>query len=150
MQILKTHGLNITSLKVLLKAVENSVDLMAITVRYDDPALVSSGLMRNLKQGGAEHKFLKSHKLYSIVFINYSPDTYTVLVRTKEQKLYSYNKLKSEYGSRLKALESALFDHITQPVQPIELLSRDNRPGPVVNIPVPEEPLDYNFNSQDE
>ena len=36
MQILKNHGLNITSLRVLLKAVENSVDLMAITVKYDD------------------------------------------------------------------------------------------------------------------
>lgn len=150
MQILKNHGLNITSLNVLLKAVENTVDLMAITIKYDDPALVSAGLMRSLKQGGAEHKFLKNHKLYSIVFITYKSDTYTVLIRTREQKLYSYNELKSVCGSRLKALELALYKHITEPVEPIELLSRTNKPGPVANIPMPEEPLDYNFNTQDE
>lgn len=149
MQILKNHGLNITSLRVLLKAVENSVDLMAITVKYDDPALVSAGLMRNLKQGGAEHKFLKNHKLYSIVFISYKSDTYSVLIRSRDQKLYSYNELKSVCGSRMKALEMALFKHITEPSDPMELMSRANKPDPVPNIPMPEEPLDYEFNTQD-
>lgn len=146
MQVLKKHGLNITSLKVLLKAVERSADLLTITVRYEDNSLVSPGLMQNnIKQGGAEHKFLKNNKIYSLVFITYSPDTWTVLLRTKDLRLYCYNMLKAEFSNKERALEEALLRHIVSPNAPIELLSRDNRLNSTQPISVPEEPLDYTF-----
>lgn len=146
MQVLKKHGLNITSLKVLLKAVEKSADLSTISVRYEDNSLVSPGLMQNnIKQGGTEHKFLKNNKIYSLVFITYSPDTWTVLLRTKDLRLYCYNMPKAEFSNRERALEEALLRHIVSPNTPIELLSRDNRLNTVQSISVPEEPLDYTF-----
>jgi hypothetical protein len=39
----------------------------------------------------------------------------------------------------------SLYKHLTNSEKPIELLSRDGRPGPASNIPMPEEPLDYDF-----
>ncbi len=121
MQILKSHGLNLMAFNNLFQASVKNIDQMSISISYDDKQPVSVGMMRSIKVNSAEHKFLKRKNIYSIVTANVTSDVFTIIVRDKEQRIFIYKKLKTQFKNMLTAFESALYEHITKPCEPIDL-----------------------------
>jgi hypothetical protein len=144
MQILKSHGLNLLAFSNLFEATLKNIDQMSISVSYDDKQSVSVGMMRTIKVNSAEHKFLKRKNIYSIVTANVTSDVFTIIVRDKEQRIFIYKKLKTQFKNMIVAFESALYEHITKPCESIDLKVTKITPK-VPEVSKQDESLVYDF-----
>jgi hypothetical protein len=144
MQILKSHGLNLMAFSNLFQASVKNIDQMSISISYDDKQPVSVGMMRAIKVNSAEHKFLKRKGIYSIVTANVTSDVFTIIVRDKEQRIFIYKKLKTEFKNMTTAFESALHQHITKPCEPIDLKVTKITPK-IPEVSKQDESLIYDF-----